>query len=181
MKFKVGTKVKCLNNLCREENLTEGREYQVIHSYESFIYLVDDLGELTSFIPERFEVANPPLARVIENEQVYMFDVDDTLILWDDQIHRASADRIEIHDPYDNVTVYVKPHERHVKLLTQMKGRGRFICVWSQSGVKWAQAVVDALGLTDSVDLILTKPQGYVDDLHCSEWMKNQIYIKGDE
>lgn len=178
MKFQVGSRVVCVNNEARRFDLSVGKEYEVLDSDENSVTIISNLGERLEFIAERFEYAT---SKVIENEQVYMFDIDDTLIMWDRDPHFHALGRIAITDPYDGVTVYVKPHERHVKLLTQMKGRGRFIVVWSQSGAKWAEAVVNALGLTNSVDLILTKPQGYVDDLPVSKWMKNHIYIKGAE
>lgn len=178
MTFPKGSKVRCINNEVRRGSLTIGKVYDVEASYENYIYITDDNEEYTPYIPERFESVEQKQSNVVENEQIYMFDVDDTLIMWDDEIHRSAEDRIAIQDPYDGITVHVKPHERHVKLLTQMKGRGRFVIVWSQSGAKWAQAVVEALGLTNQVDLILTKPQGYVDDLPVSKWMKNHIYIK---
>lgn len=179
MSFPIGSKVRCVNNEARRFELTVGKVYEVLDADKLGITIECNTGEKLDFIAERFELAES--SKVIENEQVYMFDVDDTLIVWGKNIHTSHPDRIEIKDPYDGATVHVVPHERHVKLLTQMKGRGRFIIVWSQSGAKWAQAVVEALGLTDSVDLILTKPQGYVDDLPVSKWMKNHIYIKGAE
>ncbi len=115
---------------------------------------------------------------VVESEQVYMFDVDDTLILWDDKCLQGSEGKIAIVDPYDSKIVFLRPHTRHVKLLTQMFGRGRHIIVWSAGGYKWAVAVIEALGLEDKVHLVMTKPAGYVDDLECSKWLTNRIYLK---
>lgn len=179
MKHQVGSKVRCINDMCREDQLTEGKEYTVLQSYNNYLVVNGNNGIDNSFIHERFELVKPS-EKLVENEHVYMFDVDDTLILWDDEIHAPGEGRIAVVDPYDKITVYVKPHTRHVKLLTQMKGRGRYVVVWSAAGAKWAQAVVDALGLDHSVDLILTKPIGYVDDLPVDQWMKNRIYIQGD-
>lgn len=117
---------------------------------------------------------------VIHNEQVYCFDVDDTLVLWDDKFHAPEEGRIRITDPYDGAVVYLKPHVRHIKLLKQMHGRKRFVVVWSQGGVKWAESVVEALELKPFVHLVMTKPFGYVDDIPVSSWLKNHIFLPHD-
>lgn len=118
------------------------------------------------------------MAYTILNEDVYTFDVDDTLVLWGTaNYQRPSPDLIEFNDPYDGAKVYLRPHHRHIKLLKQMKGRGRYVVVWSQGGAKWAREVVKTLGLSNYVDLIITKPHGYVDDLPCEAWLRNRIYI----
>lgn len=116
--------------------------------------------------------------QVTDNEQIYYFDVDDTLVLWDDGFQKPGPDRVEIIDPYDGIKVYLKPHVRHVKLLKQMFGRGRHIIVHSAGGAQWAANVVRALGLVDFVHEAKTKPIGYVDDLPCKAWMQNHIYIE---
>ncbi len=115
---------------------------------------------------------------LLDNEQVLAFDVDDTLVMWDFKYDRPDEGRVAIHDPYDSSTVYLMPHARHVKFLKQCKGRGRSIVVWSQGGCHWAQSVVNALGLSEYVDLVLTKPIAYVDDLPASAWLTNRIYLK---
>jgi hypothetical protein len=112
-----------------------------------------------------------------------MYDVDDTLVLWDGpQSLTASQedDRICIKDPYDGCNVYLRPHNPHIKLLQNHKARGKFVVVWSQGGFAWAEAVVKALGLTEHVDLIMSKPRAIVDDLPPEAWMKDRIYIKPD-
>jgi len=113
----------------------------------------------------------------IENEQVYMFDVDDTLVMWNGDCKKPSDNKVAISDPYDGIEVFLRPNFRHIKLLKQMHGRGRFICVWSAGGVKWAEAVVKALHLESFVHMVTTKPMGYVDDLPVEQFMKNHIYL----
>lgn len=117
----------------------------------------------------------------IHNEQVYCFDVDDTLVMWDDQYADRALGRVRIVDPYDGATVYLKPHARHIKLLKQMHGRGRQIIVWSQGGAAWARAVIEALGLSEYVHICMTKPAGYVDDLPAQAWLPNRIYLSHQE
>jgi len=115
----------------------------------------------------------------IENEQIYAFDIDDTLVMWDGNFQQPDRDgrTIAITDPYDGATVHLKPHLQHIKLLKQMRGRGRFVMVWSAGGVLWAEAVIKALNLEGYVGLITTKPIGYVDDLPANEFLKNHIYL----
>ncbi len=115
--------------------------------------------------------------QVTSNEHVVCFDVDDTLILWDDAFAAPGPERVRILDPYDGHAVYLKPHARHVKLLRQMRGRGRYLVVWSAAGAKWAEAVINALELQSCVDLVITKPLAYVDDLPVAEWMGKRIYL----
>jgi hypothetical protein len=68
-----------------------------------------------------------------------------------------------------------------VDLLKEMKGRQRFIIVWSAAGAQWANTIVEALGIEDYVDLILTKPLGYVDDQKAEDFMKNHIYLAPED
>ncbi len=108
---------------------------------------------------------------------MYFFDVDDTLVMWDDRCLQPGDQRIPIVDPNDGATVYVTPHVRHIKLLSQMFGRGRHVIVWSHSGFAWAEAVVRALNLEGMVHTVLTKPAGFVDDLTAGEVLTNRIYL----
>jgi phosphoserine phosphatase len=118
---------------------------------------------------------------VIDNEQVYMFDCDDTLVMWNENFYSPGEGRKRIVDPYDGGAVYLTPNDRHIKLLKSMAGRGRHIVVWSAAGVQWAKAIVDALGLKEYVNTVMTKPLGHVDDLPCTEWMGKRIYLGRDK
>jgi hypothetical protein len=50
--------------------------------------------------------------------------------------------------------------------------------VWSAGGVQWAKTVVNTLGLADYVDLIITKPSKFVDDLPADQVLGQRIYLK---
>jgi hypothetical protein len=112
---------------------------------------------------------------VIENENTVFYDVDDTLVM-----HNVPYDDhdIVIVNPYDNGPNYLGIHQKHISLLKQHKGRGKFIVVWSAAGAKWAETVVKALGIESFVDLIITKPSAYVDDLTGNEILGTRIYLK---
>lgn len=106
-----------------------------------------------------------------------MFDVDDTLVIWDwKAVDPEGKGLIKIQDPNSGHTELVLPHERHVKLLKQFKARGHTVVVWSQGGWDWASIVVKSLGLESVVDFCMSKPDWYVDDLPAVAFMGNNIY-----
>jgi phosphoglycolate phosphatase-like HAD superfamily hydrolase len=113
--------------------------------------------------------------KIIQSEQLICVDVDDTLI-----IHRKAkkSDTIVCFtDPYDKAQRYVTVHKPHVKILKDRKRRGATIVVWSQSGYKWAEAVVKALQLQDYVDYVASKPVAIIDDKPASDWLAERIYL----
>lgn len=116
---------------------------------------------------------------VISNYNVVCFDVDDTLV----KNFLEVADQIKHANEFIHIAEFdrlVVPYYEHIALLKQFKAQGKYIVVWSQGGYKWAEAVVDALGLRSEVDLIMTKPEYYVDDLPASEWTE-RLYIDTDD
>ncbi len=187
MSFKRDQWVTCQDDLLAD--LTFGKSYVVVDAREDSIQVLNDTYEHVWYYNSRFTNVTTPSGesvpaaqdfQVIENEQVYCFDVDDTLVYRDDLELTAVDDgeRLAVRDPYSGVTVFLRPHKRHVNLLAQMHGRGRFIIVWSQSGVLWAKAVVEALALEAYVHMVVTKPHGIVDDLPPQVWLSNRIYIE---
>lgn len=116
---------------------------------------------------------------VIDNEQIFGFDIDLTLI----SARRKLALRgdIAVENPYTGDIVYFKPHYAHMDLLKEMSGRGRFIIVWTQSGRKWAEVIVKALELEPFIDIIMTKPLGIIDDLPAEHWLNNRIFLQEGE
>lgn len=113
---------------------------------------------------------------IISNDHVVCFDVDETLIIWHwDQYKKTELSEANqlIDIKMDNYSTSVEPFKEHIELLKRYKAKGKFIIVWTQSGYKWGEAVVKALGLEEYVDLVLTKPEKYVDDLDANEWMEH--------
>lgn len=113
-----------------------------------------------------------------DNEYVTAFDVDDTLVMWEGDITKPAPDRLEFLDPYDGATVFLKPHKKHIALMKKFKGRGMCVMVWSAGGVQWAKSVINTLGLADYIDLVITKPSKYVDDLDASQILGTRIYLE---
>ena len=121
---------------------------------------------------------------VLEGNCIY-FDVDDTLVMWPQYsgvVHEKwNAAAIPIASPFDKKIYFLVPHERHITLLRKHKKLGKFpIVVWSQGGGAWAEAVVVALGLSDVVDVCMSKPQVYYDDLFISDqgWQRKYLEMK---
>lgn len=113
--------------------------------------------------------------KIVDNEKVIMFDVDDTLVMW----NKPETNRdIIVTDPNDGSSNRLTPHQFHIDLLKKHAGRGYTIFVWSQGGYKWASAVLIELGIENYVDYVMTKPLKYVDDLDCNEFMGQHLYFK---
>ena len=109
---------------------------------------------------------------IVDNENVAAFDVDWTLI----EECPASDSADKLLDTRTGEYEYFKPYVEHIKLLKQMKGRGRFIIVWSAGGYLWANSIVKHLGLEKYVDLVMTKPGVMVDDKPIQEWT-TRVYL----
>lgn len=118
--------------------------------------------------------------QIVENDHVVCFDVDDTLImwLWGYELQEAIAEgrSKQIMDPDGKMSNTIIPNQEHIDLLKRYKGKGKFVIVWTASGYDWGKAVIKGLELEEYVDLILTKPTKYVDDLDANEWMEH-VYL----
>lgn len=113
-----------------------------------------------------------------DNEMTIYFDVDDTLVSKDMDVFNSSNSTINIVDPYiKEMGAYYISNE-HIDLLKKHKAKGYLVVVWSQGGSLWAKSVVEALGLTDYVDLVITKPVKYVDDLPAEAFLTGRIYME---
>ena len=113
--------------------------------------------------------------KVIASEQLICVDVDDTLIKWS-KIKKSDT-CVAFTDPYDCSQHYVAIHKPHIKILKDRKRRGATIVVWSQSGYKWAEAVVRALNLQNYVDFVASKPIAIIDDKPAADWLAERIYL----
>jgi len=104
-----------------------------------------------------------------DNRTVY-FDVDETLVMWNP-------------GPNSIVDVYVdgRPgvaHAAHIDIVKRHRLRGSVVVVWSNNGSLWARKVVTALGLTPYVDIVITKPDTYFDDMDAAAFMGKRVYLE---
>lgn len=107
--------------------------------------------------------------QVIKSTRIVYVDVDDTLVF----SPREDTD-LPLLPGYKEVTVRgIKwfAHVGHINMLKDFKGRGHTVVVWSQGGVEWAEMVVKALLLEDKVDLVIDKPDWYIDDKPVTYWL----------
>src|ERR1700761_2337168 len=99
--------------------------------------------------------------RIHKNENIYPFDVDDTLVFAPDESSIDDKDVILVLDPLTGLRIPRKVNTNMVRLMREEKHRGGHIIVWSRGGWEWAQNVVSALGLETIVDDIFSKPKSY--------------------
>lgn len=114
--------------------------------------------------------------KVITNEYVTFWDVDDTLVM-----HGLEGGlRVKIKDPISDKYINLMVNEPMVRLMQEEAGRGAYIVVWSRGGQAWANAVVTALNLDPHVHLIMSKPMAYFDDKPIEEWLPYRVYLGPD-
>jgi phosphoserine phosphatase len=113
--------------------------------------------------------------KVIKNELIAFFDVDDTIIKHDHS-HINGPGKITCSLYGENR--YVTPHELHIKLLKDYKARGYTIYLWSGNGFFWCQEVAHKLELTSYIDYCLSKPVKVVDNEPYSNWLPNPICLE---
>lgn len=130
---------------------------------------MNDIGTLTRYVP----------SKTIRNESVVFFDVDGTLILPDEEKYKNSPS-VSVLDPIENKYIPMRKHEPNIRLLVEENHRGSFVVVWSRGGHEWAESVVKALNLYGLVDLIITKPHAYFDDVKIEDWLKNRVFLDHD-
>jgi hypothetical protein len=112
--------------------------------------------------------------KIIEGDNCYYYDCDDTLVMWDN-IYKTEANTVlfNCHGFKENLV----PHQEHISHLKKAKTFDKAtIIVWSAGGWEWAKEVVEKLGIEEYVDAVMTKPNFYIDDLACKEFMGTRIY-----
>lgn len=108
----------------------------------------------------------------LDKEHSVMFDVDNTIVM------HGEHEELVVNNPYQHgQEISLAVHEAHVNLLKDFKGRGYQVVVWSANGAAWAKQVIMALRLEEYVDVVMSKPQKYVDDLEAKDIMGIRIYM----
>lgn len=105
------------------------------------------------------------------------WDVDSTLVFSLDPDRLVPGRKVQVYDAVTGQHLTMIENQAMVRLLREEKHRGANITVWSRGGYEWAANVVEALGLTDQVDQVMSKPMAYMDDLDISEWLKYRVYL----
>ena len=106
-------------------------------------------------------------------DKIVPFDVDETLI------GVGGPREITFFNPNHNVFEVTKVHEEHVEEIKRLKAEGHSIIVWSMSGSQYTKNVIEALELTEFVDVVSDKPVDYYDDKDVGwEWMAIRKYLK---
>lgn len=113
--------------------------------------------------------------KINSNEQIVLVDVDDTLVTFNFKKKEKGILTVD----FKGLKFKIKPLEKHIELLKQLKYRGFYIRVHSQGGKDWARLIVEKLKLNKFVDSVESKPKWYIDDLSADKWMA-RIY-KYDE
>lgn len=115
---------------------------------------------------------------VITSDMTLFVDVDETLVLFNRSETEMKLNGIIFGYDENSKPVYAVPHLAHIKKIRESKARGHKVIVWSAGGYRWAETVVIALGIQELVDVIMTKPRWYIDDLTASEFLPevNRIY-----
>jgi len=108
----------------------------------------------------------------IPGERTLFVDCDDTLVMWDLSKY-PDLPRIQL-DCYGPVTLI--PNQKNINLVKKFSKLGYTIVVWSQTGVDWAETVAKAVGIEEFVDVCISKPTYYLDDLSSDAWLDRRIY-----
>lgn len=121
----------------------------------------------------------------IDGDKLAIFDVDDTLILFDES-HTYGDDEnartIMLTRP-DGTDAEFRVNEEIVQILIEHKTRGHTIMVWSAGGVDWAELAIRKLGIEHAVDGYMCKPTWFYDDqpienLGKTRWLGNPDWLK---
>lgn len=110
--------------------------------------------------------------QVIKDHRLICVDVDETLLLFDWKDYTSDESKLVDVNGYK-----VLPNERNIDLIKRFKVRGFTIIVWSAGGWEWGQTVVNLLQLQSYVDIIMSKPSWYIDDLPANVWMGKNIWL----
>lgn len=98
----------------------------------------------------------------VKDGGVYATDVDDTLIMW--KVPEGYQGPL-VETNYQGFKDVGIPNQHAIDHLKKMKARAYSVVVWSAGGSDWGEAVVEALGLQDYVDVVMPKIDFHLDDV----------------
>ena len=112
----------------------------------------------------------------IPDGRLAAYDCDDTLVMWDipEDFPEGDIVTVRCRDYSDRLA----PNKYNIDLLKKFAKRGHYVVVWSQGGSDWAEAVVKALELEEYVQVVMSKPNYFIDDIgDPRKWMGKWGYF----
>lgn len=110
--------------------------------------------------------------KIIENELVCFWDMDETLAM--DDVNGC----VEYIDVAGNKH-RCRPHRIHIDQIKKHKARGYTNIVWSGNGHRHAEILIKALGIEEYVDICMSKGTKHWDDLEdANNILTNRVYLK---
>jgi hypothetical protein len=122
-------------------------------------------------------IFSPPVGVKIhfDYERSLFVDCDDTLVFMEPLPGKKMGRKVWMDHFGYHRGIYV--HEAHVALIKEFATRDIGIFVWSHGGIRWAKAVVKALGLEKFVHVIPKATDWILDDKPPVEWLGKLLYI----
>lgn len=108
---------------------------------------------------------------IIDAPRIVFVDVDDTLLTWKEEL---AVDSIPVKGPTGKIML-LRPLKKNIQQLKLFHLRGFAIVVWSKSGAEWARRAVEILQLEDHVDVVMPKPDYFIDDKNAEHFMTESI------
>lgn len=112
---------------------------------------------------------------ILESDKVAFFDVDDTLIEWWPNTSGDPVDFVDLMYP-SGATSRHKVLSKNVRSLIEHKKRGQKIVVWSAGGYEWAAEAVKKIGIEEYVDIVMSKPAWWYDDMTADEVLLKSLH-----
>ncbi len=112
--------------------------------------------------------------KLADNRTSY-FDIDETLISYCGDTFYNPEDILLLKN--NKVCVNVTPMRKHIDLMVELKALGFNIIVWSKSGSDHCERVIKLLQIEHLVDMILPKPELYVDDMPFEQQYVKRVFL----
>lgn len=110
------------------------------------------------------------------NNNVSVFDCDGTLVLYKNY-RTSGAGKVEFD--YGDEKFYLTPHKMHISFLKHCHNRGDLVIVWSKNSSCWAKQIIDKLELTKYVNIVMCKPNRFIDDkVDIAEIIGHRIFLE---
>lgn len=120
--------------------------------------------------------------KILPHNSVVMCDIDSTLIMHVNPYHNDPWKLVRVIDPLNpEQFISVVRNEPMIRILREELHAGKLVVVWSRGRYEWAVAVLQALGIDHENIVVMSKPDAYLDDKPCIEWMGPRVYLEPTE